>query len=78
MWYLINLWKLLPENPQAPPEKIQFPLFTHSPLKIQKVQVPRFCQYWKFFRTLLQKDGGRGGGGGGGGGEGGGRYVKLL
>ena len=24
----------------APPEKIHFPIFTHYPLKIQKVQVP--------------------------------------
>ena len=33
----------------SPPEKIHFPLFTLPPLKIQKVQVPPFCQHWKFF-----------------------------
>ena len=41
MCHLINSRKLLSENPQLPPpEKIHSPLFTHSPLKIQKVQVP--------------------------------------
>ena len=39
MWYLINSWKLLSENPQPPPpEKTHSPIFTHSPLKIQKIQ----------------------------------------
>ena len=39
--------KLLSENPQPPPEKIHSVLFTHSPppVKIQKVQVPPFCQH---------------------------------
>ena len=32
--------------------------FHSRPLKIQKVQVPPFCQHWKFFRVSLQKRGG--------------------
>ena len=36
-------------------KKIHSPLFTHAPLKIQKLQVPPFCQHWKFFRSPLQK-----------------------
>ena len=43
MWYLINSWKVLSENPQVPPERI------HYPLKLEKVQVPPFCQHWIFF-----------------------------
>ena len=34
-------------------------LLTPLPLKIQKVQVPPFCQHWIFFRPPLQKGGGR-------------------
>ena len=41
---LINSWKLLSENPQAPVKKSTSP-FLLSPLKIQKVQVPPFCQH---------------------------------
>ena len=49
LWYLINSWKLLSENPQPPPppEKI------NSPLKIQEVQVPPFCLHWKFLSPPL-------------------------
>ena len=35
----------------SPPEKI------YSPLKVQKVQVPPFCQHWKFFRPPCRKGG---------------------
>ena len=35
----------------SPPEKI------YSPLKVQKVQVPSFCQHWKFFRPPCRKGG---------------------
>ena len=38
--------KITLRKSSGPPEKIHFPLFTHSPLlKIQKVQVPPFCQH---------------------------------
>ena len=40
------------------PWKNHSPLFTHSlppPKKNQKVQVPPFCQHWKFFRPPLQR-----------------------
>ena len=46
MWYLINSFKLLSENPQPPPLSLKIPL----PRKIQKVQVSHFCQHWKLFR----------------------------
>ena len=62
MRYLINSWKLLSENPQHPPSKSTTFFLLTPPLKIKKVQVPPFCQHWKFFRLLLQKK--RGGGGG--------------
>ena len=54
MWYLVNSWKLLSENPQAPPEKL------HCPLKTEKVQVPPFLATLKIFEAplpLLQKGG---------------------
>ena len=41
-----------------PPEKIHYPLFTHSPPK--KVNVPPFCQHWKLLRPLCRKGGGQG------------------
>ena len=44
MWYLINSWKLLSENPQPPPEKI------HSPSKNSKsASVPPFLLTMKIF-----------------------------
>ena len=48
MWYLINSWKLLSENPQSPtPLKKSTPL-----LKIQKVQVLLpFGEHYTFFRS---------------------------
>ena len=46
MWYLINSWKLLSENPQSPPEKI------HSPSKNSKsASVPPFLLTMKIFST---------------------------
>ena len=50
MGYLINSWKLLSENPQSFPLKKSVPPFTHSPLKIQKVQVPPFLPTLKNFQ----------------------------
>ena len=42
-----------------PPENIHCPFLLTLCLKIQKVQVPPFCQHWKFFRpSPLQKGGG--------------------
>ena len=74
MWYLINLWKLLPENPQAPPEKIQFPPFYSLPPKNSKSASPTFLPILKVFQDPpAERGGGEGGGRGGGG-----RYVKLL
>ena len=46
MWYLINRWKLLSENPQAHPEKIHSP-----PQKIEKVQIPLFANIEHFSAT---------------------------
>ena len=71
MWYLINSWKLFSENPQPHPHPMKktTPLFYSFPLKIQKVQVPPFCQHWKFFRPPCRKwvrGGGEEGEGGGG------------
>ena len=57
MWYLINSWKLLSENPQPTPLKkihIYSPIFTHSPLKIQKIQnacPPLFLPTLKIFQA---------------------------
>ena len=52
MWYLINSWKLLSENPQALAPR---PLKKSTPpLKIQKVQVLlHFGQHYKFFSPPL-------------------------
>ena len=45
----------------GPPEKVHPPLFTHSPRKIQKVQVPPFLPTLKIFQPPpLQKGGGGG------------------
>ena len=58
MWYLINSWKLLSENPQPHPEKIHSPLFTHyslPPKKFQKVQAPAFLLTLKSFQATPQK-----------------------
>ena len=46
MWYLINSWKLLAENPQALLKK-STPPPPLPPLKIQKLQVPSFFEHWK-------------------------------
>ena len=47
------------KNPQASPEKIHSPFFTHSPHspKSSKSASPSFCQHWKFFRSPMQKGG---------------------
>ena len=45
MWYLINSWKLLSENPQASLKK------TTPTLKIQKFQVPHFWPTLKLFQA---------------------------
>ena len=59
MWYLIDSWKLLSENPQAPLKK-STPLFLLTPpLKIQKVQVPSFLPKLKIFQASLCRKGGR-------------------
>ena len=43
----------------SPPEKFHSPLFTHSPLKIQKVQVPSlFANIEKFSAPPCRKEGG--------------------
>ena len=45
----------------SPPEKFHSPLFTHSPLKIQKVQVPSlFANIEKFSAPPPLQKGGRG------------------
>ena len=64
---LINSWKLLSENPQLLPTflKKSLPIFTHFPTKNSKsasTPSPTFCQHWKFFGPLLQKEGVGGGG----------------
>ena len=42
----------------APPKKVHpLPHFTHSPLKIQEVQVPTFLPTLKIFQAPLQKGG---------------------
>ena len=59
MRYLIKSWKLLSENPLAPPEKIHSLFFTNSPLQIQKCKSTPFCKHWKNFRSTCRKGGGR-------------------
>ena len=55
MWYLINSWKLLSEKPLSLPWKK-----IHSPLKMQKVQVPPFLPTLKTFQSPpLAERGGR-------------------
>ena len=48
-------------KPPPPPPPLRKnplpPLFTHSPLKIQKVQVPPFCHHWTFFRPPCRNGG---------------------
>ena len=58
MWYFINSWKLVSENPQdhPPPDKSHPPIFTQCPLKVQKVQVTPFPTS-KLFQAPLQKAG---------------------
>ena len=58
MRYLIKSWKLLSENPLAPPEKIHSLLFTNSPLQIQKCKSTPFCKHWKNFWSTCRKGGG--------------------
>ena len=60
--YFVNSWELLWKNPQNHPPppllphgKTHSPIFTQSPLKIQKVRVLPFCQHWKFFRSPCRK-----------------------
>ena len=49
MWYLINSWKLLSENPQAPLKKSTPPFLLTPPEKYKKCKSHPFCQHWKFF-----------------------------
>ena len=54
MWCLIDNWKLVSENSQAPSEKIHSPLFTHFPPKNSKnASPPPFWQNWKIFQAPL-------------------------
>ena len=80
MWYLINSWKQLKiisrKSQVSPSEKIYSPFFTHSLLKIQKLQVTHFLPTLKIFRPPAEK--GEGGAGGGGGGGGGGGQDNLM
>ena len=64
MRYLINSWKLLLENPQSHPEKIQPPFILTPPTKFQKVQVPPplFTNTENFSSPSFWKGGGEGGG----------------
>ena len=66
MWYLINSWKLLSENPQPPSEKIHSPIFTHCPLpkKSETASPPVFAKIENILDpSPLQKGGGGRGGG---------------
>ena len=64
MWYLINSWKQLKiisrKSSVPPPEKIHSPFFTHSLLKIQKLQVTHFLPTLKIFRPPAENGGGAG------------------
>ena len=61
MWYLINNWKLLSENPQGPtPWKNSLsPFYSLCLVKIQKVQVPLLLPTLKIFQTPPCQKGGR-------------------
>ena len=65
MWYLINSWKLLSENPQPPSEKMYSPIFTHCPLP-KNSEIASSPVFAKIENVLdpppLQKGGGRWGG----------------
>ena len=62
MWYLINSWKLLSENPQVPTEKIHSLLFTHSPPPENSkiASAPLFTNIENFLGLPIDKGGRRG------------------
>ena len=51
MWNFINSWKLISENPQHHPEKIHYPLFTHSLPKNSKSESPLSVPTLKNFQN---------------------------
>ena len=63
MWYLINSWKLLSENPQPPSEKIHSPIFTHCPLpkKSETASPPVFAKIENILDPSPLQKGGEGG-----------------
>ena len=59
MRYLIKSWKLLSENPLAPPEKIHSLLFTNSPYKFKSASPPLFANIEKISGPPAERGGGR-------------------
>ena len=58
MWYLSSSCKLLSENPQDPPEKIQSPLFIHfSPKNSKKCKSPLCANIENFSDPPCRKGG---------------------
>ena len=57
MRYLIKSWKLLSENPLAPPEKIHSLLFTNSPYKFKSASPPLFANIEKFSGPPAERGG---------------------
>ena len=49
MWYLMNSWKLLSENPEAPLKKFTPPFLLTTPQKIQKLEPPPFLLTLEMF-----------------------------
>ena len=57
LWYLINSWKLLAENPQASLNQSTPPFLLTPSLKIQKLQVPPFPSIENFSGSPCRKGG---------------------